>query len=163
VTDSNDLQGGASPAVLSLEIHFSAIGVYQALHGNQQATLVEFQDSELLTDETMSNHRLLIIPLFLGILPFNGAAQDAPDPKQAELEMSVHVWSMTGVELEELISKAQSGDAQAQYWVGIKCEEGQLESMDPQESTDMVLEICATGFRACTAKVRQAGGGQQSS
>jgi hypothetical protein len=28
VTDSNDLQGGASPAVLSLEIHFSAVGVY---------------------------------------------------------------------------------------------------------------------------------------
>src|ERR1700730_4995551 len=120
--------------------HFDGNRVYQALHGNQQATLVEFQDSELLTDETMSNHRLLIIPLFLGILPFNGAAQDAPDPKQAELEMSVHVWSMTGVELEELISKAQSGDAQAQYWVGIKWEEGQLESMDPKKAPTWFLK-----------------------
>jgi TPR repeat protein len=120
--------------------------VYQALAGNQQATLVEFQDSELLTDETMPNHRFLIFFLFLSILPFKSAAQDVPDPKQAELEMSVRVWSMTGVELKELISKAQSGDAQAQYWVGIKCQEGQLESTDPKEAPTWFLKSAQQGF-----------------
>lgn len=59
---------------------------------------------------------------------------------------------MTGAELEELISKAQSGDAEAQYWVGNRCEEGQLESMDPKEAPTWFLKSAQQGFAPAQRK-----------
>lgn len=69
-----------------------------------------------------------------------------PDQEQTELEKYVRVWSMTGIELKELIFKAQSGDAEAQYWVGVKCQENQLEPMDPNDALVWFLKSAQQDF-----------------
>jgi uncharacterized protein len=94
----------------------------------------------------MNLPQLFCFVLFPGISQFNSAAQDTPDQKQAEFEKYVRVWAMTGNELEELVSKAKSGDREAQYWVGIKCEEGQLESMDSTGAPTWFLKSAQQGF-----------------
>jgi TPR repeat protein len=53
---------------------------------------------------------------------------------------------MKGAELEKLISKAESGDAEAQYWVAIKCREDQLETINPREAEQWFLKSAEQGF-----------------
>src|SRR5271167_1976075 len=59
--------------------------------------------------------RLLLL-LFVAVT--HSAAQQAPDPKQAQLDAYAHFKALKQVELKELFSKADSGDPQAQYWKG---------------------------------------------
>src|SRR4051794_8930079 len=66
---------------------------------------------------------VLLLSLFL-IWVGRSLAQQTPDPKQAELIAYAHFKALTPAEQNELLSKAQSGDAEAQYWMGVLCTEG---------------------------------------
>jgi len=51
-------------------------------------------------------------------------AQQIPDPKQAEFITYAHFKALKPAEQNQLLSKAQSGDAEAQYWMGVLNVEG---------------------------------------
>jgi uncharacterized protein len=91
-----------------------------------------------------------LLPLSIPL--FNLAAQDTPNTKQSEMEMSARVWAMTGPELKQLVSKARLGDPEAQYWVGIKCEEDQIEDMEPKEAPTWFLKSAEQGFAPAQRK-----------
>jgi TPR repeat protein len=90
---------------------------------------------------------ILLVSSFTGV-----AAQDTPNTKQSEIEMSARVWAMTGPELKQLVSKARSGDPEAQYWVGIKCEEDQIDGMEPKEAPTWFLKSAEQGFALAQRK-----------
>jgi len=46
------------------------------------------------------------------------SAQESPDQKQANLVAYAHFQALTTAERNQLLAKAESGDAEAQYWVG---------------------------------------------
>jgi TPR repeat protein len=68
----------------------------------------------------------ILVPLLsLFLIPVGRSlAQQSPDPKKANIIAYAHFKSLTSVELDELLSKAQSGEAEAQYWMGILYAEG---------------------------------------
>jgi TPR repeat protein len=68
----------------------------------------------------------ILLPLVLLLLFSDGRsiAQQTVDPKQADLAAYAHFKDLTPTELNELLSKAQSGEAEAQFWVGIMYIEG---------------------------------------
>jgi uncharacterized protein len=68
---------------------------------------------------------VLLLSLFL-IAVGRSLAQQSPDPKQANIIAYAHFKALTSVELDALLSKAQSGDAEAQYWMGILYTEGKV-------------------------------------
>jgi len=68
---------------------------------------------------------VLLLSLFL-IAVGRSLAQQSPDPKQANIIAYAHFKALTSVELDALLSKAQSGEAEAQYWVGILYTEGRV-------------------------------------
>jgi TPR repeat protein len=68
---------------------------------------------------------ILVLLLSLFLIPVGRSlAQQSPDPKKANIIAYAHFKSLTSVELDELLSKAQSGEAEAQYWMGILYGEG---------------------------------------
>jgi TPR repeat protein len=70
---------------------------------------------------------ILVLLLSLFLIPVGRSrAQQSPDPKQANIIAYAHFKALTSVELDELLSKAQSGEAEAQYWVGILYTEGRV-------------------------------------
>jgi uncharacterized protein len=70
-----------------------------------------------------SSLAVLLLSLFL--IPIGRSlAQQSPDPKQAEFIAYAHFKSLTPAEQNQLLSKAQSGDAEAQYWMGVLNAEG---------------------------------------
>jgi TPR repeat protein len=69
---------------------------------------------------------LFLLPLLFLIPVARSLAQQSPDPKQANLIAYAHFKALTPAELNQLLSKAQSGDAEAQYWVGILYSEGRV-------------------------------------
>jgi TPR repeat protein len=68
---------------------------------------------------------LLLISLFLASVA-RALPQQTPDPKQADLIAYAHFKALTPAELNQLLSKAGSGDAEAQYWMGIFYTEGKV-------------------------------------
>src|SRR5882762_3363056 len=68
---------------------------------------------------------LLLISLFLASVA-RALPQQSPDPKQANLIAYAHFKALTPAELNQLLSKAASGDAEAQYWMGIFYTEGKV-------------------------------------
>jgi uncharacterized protein len=66
----------------------------------------------------MNPRVLLPLLLLLLVAVTYSAAQQTSDPKQAELDAYAHFKALKQVELKELFSKADSGDAEAQYWIG---------------------------------------------
>jgi TPR repeat protein len=60
---------------------------------------------------------LLVLSLVLIVLT-RSSAQQSPDQKQANLVASAHFKALTMAERNQLLAKAQSGDAEAQYWMG---------------------------------------------
>ena len=65
---------------------------------------------------------VLILSIFL--IPMGRSLAQSPDPKQAELIAYAHFKALAPAELNQLLSKAQSGDAEAQYWMGVLNAEG---------------------------------------
>jgi TPR repeat protein len=70
-----------------------------------------------------SSLAVLLLSLFL-IPVGRSLAQQSPDPKQAEFIAYAHFKALTRAEQNQLLSKAQSGDAEAQYWMGVVNAEG---------------------------------------
>jgi TPR repeat protein len=76
---------------------------------------------------------LLVLLLCLPIEAIPSAAQQ-PDSKQVALEEYARLKSLTPADFKELLTKAQSGDADARYWVGTVYEEGRLVRKDSDEA-----------------------------
>lgn len=59
---------------------------------------------------------------------------------------------MTRTELKGLVSKAESGDAEAQYWVAVDSEDGLLLRMDSEKATQWLLKSAEGGFAPAQRK-----------
>lgn len=90
--------------------------------------------------------RILPPLLLLLLIPVGrSTAQQSPDPKRVALAAYAHFKSLTQAELEELLSRARSGDAEAQYWVGIMYGEG-LVPKDLEQAKQWFLKSAEQGF-----------------
>lgn len=90
--------------------------------------------------------RIVLLLLALVLIPLTrSSAQQTPDPKQADLIAYAHFKSLTTVEGDQLLAKAQSGDAEAQYWVGIRYTEGRV-PQNLEEGARWLLKSAERGY-----------------
>jgi TPR repeat protein len=94
----------------------------------------------------MKGRILFLLLLFLLVPVFRSIAQKTPDPKQALLAVSAHLKTMTHPEFKELAAKAQTGDAEAQFWTGGVYEEGKLVPKDSGEAMQWFLKSAEQGY-----------------
>src|SRR5215467_14083444 len=89
---------------------------------------------------------ILLLILSLLLIPLaRSSAQQSPDPKQANLVAYAHFKALTPAELNDLLSQAQSGDAEAQYWVGTIYTEGKVPK-NLEEGTRWLLKSAEQGY-----------------
>ena len=100
----------------------------------------------------MNPQCIFLVALLLAIPQFNASAQGNSVQEQAELDGYAHFLSMTSTELKELVSKAESGDAEAQYWVAVDSESGLRLKMDSEKATQWLLKSAEAGFAAAQRK-----------
>lgn len=86
---------------------------------------------------------LFLSPLLSPLAP--SAAQQNPDAKQANLVAYAHFKALTPDELKELLSKAQSGDAEARYWAGVFYTEGKAPK-NLEEGERWLLKSAEQGY-----------------
>jgi TPR repeat protein len=84
------------------------------------------------------------LPLLL-IPSGRSCAQQSPDPKQADLAAYAHFKALTPAELNQLLSKAQSGNAEAQFWVGNIYAEGRVPK-NLEEGARWLLKSAEQGY-----------------
>lgn len=90
--------------------------------------------------------RIQLLFLSLLLVPLDpSAAQQSSDPKHANLVAYAHFKALTPNELDELLSKAQSGDAEAQYWAGIFYAEGKVPKHS-EEGARWLLKSAEQGY-----------------
>jgi uncharacterized protein len=87
---------------------------------------------------------LLLFSLFLAYVA-RALPQQSPDPKQADLIAYAHFKALTPAELNQLLSKAASGDAEAQYWMGIFYTEGKVPK-NLEEGGGWLLKSAEQGY-----------------
>jgi uncharacterized protein len=86
---------------------------------------------------------LLLAVLFLSLeLP----AQTHRDPTQARLATAARLDSLNQSDLNKLLSQAQSGDPEAQYWVGLAYEWGKPIPKDLPLSDQWLLKSAEQGY-----------------
>jgi TPR repeat protein len=85
---------------------------------------------------------LLLLLITVGRSP----ALQTPDPKQAELAVLARLKAMTQADLQALMTRAQSSDAEAQCWVGSIYEEGRLVPKDSEKAKQWFLKSAEQGF-----------------
>jgi TPR repeat protein len=83
---------------------------------------------------------LLSLLLLLHILIGRSTAQQSFDSKQPELKVWYGLKTMEPSGLQALIAKAQSGDAEAQYWLGLAYEAGRLLPKDTEQAARWLLK-----------------------
>ena len=89
---------------------------------------------------------ILLLILSLLLIPLaRSSAQQSPDPKQANLVAYAHFKALTPAELNDLLSQAQSGDAEAQYWVSTIYTEGKVPK-NLEEGTRWLLKSAEQGY-----------------
>ena len=90
--------------------------------------------------------RILILFLALLLLPLGRSlSQQIPDQRQNKILAHAHYKALTPDEVNQLQSKAQSGDAEAQYWLGTIYTEG--ETPKPlEEGTGWLLKSAEQGY-----------------
>jgi TPR repeat protein len=88
---------------------------------------------------------LLLFPLLFLISLARSSAQQSPDPKQANLIAYAHFKALTPHELNDLFLQAQSGDAEAQYWVGTSYTEGKYPK-NLEEGARWLLKSAEQGY-----------------
>lgn len=88
---------------------------------------------------------LLFAALILLIPLGDYVAQENPDPKQAELAIWARLKTMTQADFDQLTTRAQSADPEAQYCVGRMYEEGILVRKDPDEAARWFLKSAEQG------------------
>src|SRR6266404_2997364 len=93
----------------------------------------------------MTPHILLLLLLLLLFPDSRSIAQQTVDPKQAALVAYAHFKNLNPAELNELLSKAQSGDAEAQFWVGSLYAEG-TKPKNPEEGARWLLKSAEQGY-----------------
>jgi TPR repeat protein len=90
-----------------------------------------------------------ILPLLL-LLSLIGcghcSAQETPDPKQSELAVWARLESMTHADFQALMAKGQSGDAEAQCWVGRVYDYGRLVPKDEEAAASWFLKSAEQGY-----------------
>lgn len=89
---------------------------------------------------------LLPLLLLLPIPVLRCATQQSFDQKQDNLAAYAHFRSLTQSEVEEILTKAQSGDAEAQFWVGIMYGEGRLVARDFDKANQWFLKSAEQGY-----------------
>lgn len=89
-----------------------------------------------------------LLPFLFPLLIALGSsfAQQSTDPKQASLVAHAHFVTLTRTELSELLAKAQSGDAEAQFWVGNIYSDGRLVLKDLNEAARWWLKSAEQGY-----------------
>jgi TPR repeat protein len=89
----------------------------------------------------------ILVPLVLLLFFSDGRStgQQTVDPKQASLAAYAHFKALTPTELNELISKAKSGDAEAQFWVGTFYSEG-TKPKNLEEGARWLLKSAEQGY-----------------
>jgi Sel1 repeat len=93
------------------------------------------------------NLRILLPLLVLLFIPSgNFSAQQIPDPKQAGLVMYAHFRNLSANELNQLLSKAQTGDAESQFWAGNTYADGFLVAEDLEEAGRWWLKSAEHGY-----------------
>jgi TPR repeat protein len=91
--------------------------------------------------------RILLVILFAALASCSLAAQNTnPDSKQEGLAIWARLKLMTQPEFEELIAKAQSGNAASQYQVGVAYAEGRHVSRDSTEAARWFFRSADQGY-----------------
>jgi len=90
----------------------------------------------------------ILLPMILPVLfaSRGSFAQQTNDPKQVSLVAYAHFMTLTGEELNDLLSKARSGDAEAQFWLGNIYSEGRLAPKDSEEAARWWLKAAEQGY-----------------
>lgn len=89
---------------------------------------------------------LLLLFLLLPIPVLRCSAQQSSDPKKDNLAAYAHFWYLTQSEVEEILTKAQSGDPEAQFWIGIMYGEGRLVARDSDKVNQWFLKSAEQGY-----------------
>ena len=85
------------------------------------------------------------LPAFLVLISLVGvsSAQPNSDPR---LATGAHLAALTHLDFHALLSQAESGDREAQYWVGQVYGEGRLVQADDAVSSEWVLRSAEQGY-----------------
>ena len=90
--------------------------------------------------------RILLPFLPLLLVPLGrSSAQQIADPKQVQLAAYAHFKALTPAELNQLLWKAQSGDAEAQFWAGNIFAEGRAPK-NLEEGARWLLKSAEQGY-----------------
>lgn len=89
---------------------------------------------------------LLSLVLFSLTPVVSSTAQQTLDSQRTTLATHVRLTAFTQTDLKELLSKAQSGNAEAQFWLGKVYEEGRLVPRDADESASWFLKSAEQGY-----------------
>ena len=93
------------------------------------------------------HYRLLLgLLLPLPIAFATAFAQSGPDPQQAILVEHAHLQSLTNADVNKLLSEAQSGNAEAQYWVGRSYQQGHILAKDSDQASKWFLKSAEQGY-----------------
>jgi len=88
---------------------------------------------------------LLVIPFFL-LVATRLPAGHSPDPTRARLETSARVAALTQSDFSVLSSHAESGDREAQYWLGLIYDEGRIVPKDAEHAERWFLKSADQGY-----------------
>jgi hypothetical protein len=88
---------------------------------------------------------LLVIPFFL-LVASPLAFGHSPDPTNARLETSAYIAALTQSDFAVLMSHAESGDREAQYWLGCIYQEGRIVPKDAEQSERWFLKSAHHGY-----------------
>jgi hypothetical protein len=90
--------------------------------------------------------RILVLSLSFVLISWaRSSAQQSPDPKHVSLVAYARFKVLTPAERDELLSKAQSGDAESQYWVGVSQTEGKTPK-NLKEGAQWILKAAEQGY-----------------
>ena len=88
---------------------------------------------------------LLAIPFIL-VFASPLAARHSPDPTKARLLTSAHVAALTQRDFALLSSRAESGNREAQYWLGCIYKDGRIVQKDAEKSERWFLKSANQGY-----------------
>ena len=108
-----------------------------------------------VVEEVRMKPRILLLML-LALVPARLTAQQQnpdPDSKQEGLAVWARLKLMTQSEFQELVTKAQSGDAAAQYQVGLAYDMGKHVTRNTDEAARLFLKSAEPPVMDCPATV----------
>ena len=88
---------------------------------------------------------LIALPLFL-LAASSLRAGHSPDPTQTRLATSARLAALTRSDFDTLSSRAESGDREAQYWLGCIFDEGRITQKDAERSEMWFLKSADQGY-----------------